>query len=381
MRMLAAKEAIAVLVFFVCSSAAGFEIAIDATALSTSLFIIPGQTGPLPSDSTQLLDLPQGTYNIQVGSGSLLVGPFDFDVTSAGTIDFDAEFESFLSGRGTSALTINGHYVNVDATALSSTLFALPSTFGLNTPIDATVTQPLTLIPATYGFLVGSGQVATFRWTIAINGAIEYDAEFDDFLGGRGSDTLVVNGHSVRVDARGLSGTAIAIASTFGLNLPIDSSTIIPLNLVPIGGGYLFQVGSANIGLFRWNISLGGMIEYDVDFDDFLSGRGTDTLEVIGYDIFIDATALGPGSLRIFNIYGDPARDPTVVHRMRLIPTPSYSFLFRDPTETCSFQFFVLIDGTLDYDPSLDSCVSGRGTNTLTVGCKVPVELQYFSVE
>ena len=37
---------------------------------------------------------------------------------------------------------------------------------------------------------------------------------------------------------------------------------------------------------------------------------------------------------------------------------------------TFDFPFSVSLEGTLDFAPSLDQCVEGRGTQTLVVRCK-----------
>jgi hypothetical protein len=42
---------------------------------------------------------------------------------------------------------------------------------------------------------------------------------------------------------------------------------------------------------------------------------------------------------------------------------------YRFGTFTFDFPFAVTLEGVLDFDSSLDQCVSGRGTRTLTVRC------------
>lgn len=42
---------------------------------------------------------------------------------------------------------------------------------------------------------------------------------------------------------------------------------------------------------------------------------------------------------------------------------------YRFGTFTFDFPFVVTLEGVLDFAPSLDQCVSGRGTQTLTVRC------------
>jgi hypothetical protein len=56
-----------------------------------------------------------------------------------------------------------------------------------------------------YLFQVGSGtqQVANLRWEVRADGLIDFDAAFDAYLSGRGTDTLVVHGHPIEIDADG----------------------------------------------------------------------------------------------------------------------------------------------------------------------------------
>jgi len=54
----------------------------------------------------------------------------------------------------------------------------------------------------------------------------------------------------------------------------------------------------------------------------------------------------------------------TVPHELKLKPG-SYRF----GTFTFDFPFVVTLDGVLEFAPSLDQCVSGRGTQVLTIKC------------
>jgi len=54
----------------------------------------------------------------------------------------------------------------------------------------------------------------------------------------------------------------------------------------------------------------------------------------------------------------------TESRELKLKPGP-----YRFGTFTFDFPFVVTLEGMLDFAPSLDQCVSGRGTQTLTVRC------------
>jgi hypothetical protein len=82
---------------------------------------------------------------------------------------------------------------------------------------------------------------------------------------------------------------------------------------------------------------------------------------VRGFDITVDATALTASTLSVNGESSGfvPTSTPVVITRIPGSKGFSSSVL--------TFTFVILDDGTLDYDPSLDSQVLGRGTTTLTV--------------
>lgn len=92
------------------------------------------------------------------------------------------------------------------------------------------------------------------------------------------------------------------------------------------------------------------------------------------YTITVDATALHPPSRWyvpgvtpiIWSLDPDSteAFRTTEIHELKLKPG-SYRF----GTFTFDFPFTVTLEGVLDFAPSLDQCVSGRGTQTLIVRC------------
>jgi hypothetical protein len=72
----------------------------------------------------------------------------------------------------------------------------------------------------------------------------------------------------------------------------------------------------------------------------------------------LDATALGVARVAVDGL----AHDAAAPFRLDLLPGPhSLSAGGRD------LAFTVAADGTLDYDPSLDGALAGRGGRTLTV--------------
>ena len=106
-------------------------------------------------------------------------------------------------------------------------------------------------------------------------------------------------------------------------------------------------------------------MDYQAAFDTFLTGRGTNTLVVHGLPITINATGLSTSQYSVYQVGLFPT---ACVSTFRLIPGV---YFFGSGGE---FAFTVLQTGLLDFDPSLNSMVSGRGTNSLIVGTPVSTQ-------
>jgi hypothetical protein len=92
------------------------------------------------------------------------------------------------------------------------------------------------------------------------------------------------------------------------------------------------------------------------------------------YPITIDATALNPPTwwqvpgvtpmIMTMDPDSTEAHKTTVPHELKLKPGA-----YRFGTFTFDFPFLVTLDGVIEFAPSLDQCVAGRGTQKLTVHC------------
>ena len=83
-------------------------------------------------------------------------------------------------------------------------------------------------------------------------------------------------------------------------------------------------------------------------------------MEVLGYTISVDATAL---SASVFYIGGVAGNHPTSSPASFTLIPGSKSFGSTD----ISFSFLIILHGTLAYDLALEPQVTGAGTSTLTV--------------
>ena len=92
------------------------------------------------------------------------------------------------------------------------------------------------------------------------------------------------------------------------------------------------------------------------------------------YTITVDASALTPPTwwqvpgktpmIMTLDPESTEALRTTVPHELKL--KPGY---YRFGTFTFDFPFVVTLEGVLEFAPSLDQCVSGRGTQVLTIKC------------
>jgi len=54
-----------------------------------------------------------------------------------------------------------------------------------------------------------SGYYADFTFTVTPKGTVDYDTAFNNFLSGRGAQTLTISGFEVTLDALCLSGSGV----------------------------------------------------------------------------------------------------------------------------------------------------------------------------
>lgn len=333
------------------ASAQGSSIPItfDARALSPTEFNIDAG-GSGGGDTTQVT-----TLGLSPGQHTFCAPPsqacFVFTVTSAGTVDFSAAFDSFVSGRGTSTLTVVGVPIRFDATSLSADQFNLNFSSSL-VGSTASVTT-FQLLPGEYQFCAPPSQTC-FAFTVTPSGTVDYDASLDGYLAGRGTDTLTALGVLIHFDATALSPGQFNL--NFSSTLVRDTATPSSLPLLP--GVYSF-CAPPSVACFNISVTSQGTVDYDAALDGFVAGRGTGTLRVFGYRITIDATALGQGDFTLNFPEGNGTN--SVPKTFTLIPG-AYTF-----NSGFSLNFFVSGNGTVDYESFLDPFLSGRGTSTLVV--------------
>src|SRR6266511_322331 len=116
-------------------------------------------------------------------------GWIQFDVTTAGRIDYDPKYDPIFTGRGTTALAVHGLPITIDARSATFASFSIP---GVTGPVDARQLHTFSLLPGTHQVVPSAGATIAFSMTTA--GNVDYDASLDDILDGRGTPTLLFRG-------------------------------------------------------------------------------------------------------------------------------------------------------------------------------------------
>ncbi|HXJ34158.1 MAG TPA: hypothetical protein VMS22_08965, partial [Candidatus Eisenbacteria bacterium] len=202
------------------ATAEAASITVDATVLSAPFFVVDG-SGAITNGSPTVLDLTVGPHTFDPGP----LG-FAFDVTVLGTVDFDSSLDAYVSGRGTSTLTVTGFAIAVDATAMTAPSFNIER--GNVAPLTSTATvATVHLLPGAYGeFNCGAGSESTsFPFTVTTAGLLDLNPSLDAYVSGRGTSTLTVTGFPITVDATAMT------APTFNINRG-NASPLLPTAVV-----------------------------------------------------------------------------------------------------------------------------------------------------
>ncbi|MFI0412430.1 hypothetical protein, partial [Actinomadura sp. 3N508] len=214
------------------------DIRIDTSGLTYTQFLIPGHSPVLDGASAPTVPLEPGVYGFEQMAGQ--PANFQFHVTDNGIIEYDLAYEQFLSGRGTSTLSIRGFTMTLDGRALSHDL--LPVVVG-GSVLERDRTHELTLVPmGGYRFQPGA-YVADFYFGLTTDGQIVVDQRFSEFAQASGR-TLTIRGYKITIDGRQLSHD-LQVYGMYG-NMPIMSNTTThELTLIPqTQNGYLLQPGA-----------------------------------------------------------------------------------------------------------------------------------------
>jgi hypothetical protein len=180
----------------------GYTIHLDGRHLSHDIYLLAtAQLGFLSHESIHTVTLlpTQHGYSLQPCSGVL--ADMVFRLTRAGAVDYDGDCDGFLSGRGTDTLVLRGYTIHLDGRRLSHGIYLL-ATAQLGFLSHESI-HTVTLLPTQYGYSLqpGSGVLADMVFRVKRTGAVDYDGDCDGFVSGRGTDTIVLRGYPVLLNA------------------------------------------------------------------------------------------------------------------------------------------------------------------------------------
>lgn len=191
----------------------GFQFYFDARALSTNMYVIEAmdldhEVTPSSTVHTYHLMAANG-YGMQVGAA--IVASFHWGIGPAGLVTYPAADNTFLSGRGTGTLVINGLPATVNATGLGSGTFTLgPDVFGPS--LDQSAPQTLHLVPGVYEFgSEGLPAPGWFAWALSNTDAAR-------FVSGQAHPCAYVSGPALVVDCAPPTFTEVSGAPNWSDN-------------------------------------------------------------------------------------------------------------------------------------------------------------------
>jgi|GEM_PF-3871359 len=332
------------------------SIRIDATLLTEQSFVIDSQGPARSTKDVHSVDLTPGLHHFVTSGNTAGPSTIPFTVTPGGTIEYEPENDMILGGRGSDTLAVIGVTIHVDAAALNYRSLSVDGIVSFSpTPVIT-----LKLPPGRHEFL-SSGNTAGPNYTyftVTRSGVVDYGPENDAFMSGRGSNTLVLKGWGIDVDATALSYTHIAISGSDWLS----PGQVIPRVFMPGNHDFNGPSNTAGYNYLYFKVTPDGRVDYGPEWDGILEGRGTRKLTVKGLRVTINARSIDHPMM---SANGFGWRDSCEVLTLRLIPGLHD---LNTPAANYSYVYFTLErSGILSYDPSMNPVLSGRGTATLLV--------------
>ena len=176
--------------------------------------------------------------------------------------------------------------------------------------------------------------------------------------------------HAMKVDSTALTSTAFFFTDRW-----FEGDEVETVELA--AGTHFLQPGSGLVMACALVVTDTGTWAYASDCDSFLSGRGTDTLRLIGHTVTIDASPLSTPILIANLNSGQFGASPRPV---TLLPTFADYYVSPGPGVIADCPFGVALDGTITYPDQVHGCLTGRGTRTVTFnGLPINVDARQLS--
>lgn len=164
---------------------------------------------------------------------------------------------------------------------------------------DSRVPQTFHVAAGDYRFYVDSGHFTEIMFSVTPNGAVQFPPTFNTFLSLVGTNTLILNGFEVTIDARYLLGAGILFAGVSqGEHVNEDWIRYETIRLLP-APNYVVAPGSGVQGGFGVKLDFTGKFDFNARALPFLKGKDTKTLIFKGYPVLIDATAITDWALLV----------------------------------------------------------------------------------
>jgi fibronectin-binding autotransporter adhesin len=331
-----------------------------ATFINDSLLSVP-----------LLLDgaaLPTGPLQLTTGRHTLSDpnaapgGSVVFTVNADRTVDYDQSLDGVLSGRGTSTLVVSGRSAFIDMSALSIPALTLDKTLTVtrNVPFALAFTD----LPGTYALVDSAGAGASVAFNLNGDGTVGYDPSLEGVLTGAGTNALVVHGVAVQIDPRPLSADNPSVPVFTVKGEPAYSTGQVQ-TITVLPGSFVILIDRQN-GPSRLDFTVSAKDQVSlVDPTEASFVRFTGPNQVVLLGSTPTQFSIGIVSHLSVPLTLDGQSVPASVSVMLLPGTHTLA----DPNAVAggSVTFTVTPAGTVDYDPSLDGILSGRGTSTLIV--------------
>ncbi len=139
-----------------------------------------------------------------------------------------------------------------------------------------------------YFIVVQSGTLSLVNFTVRA-GIVTYPAELEGVVSGQGTNTLVLQGMPLTIDAQAVQDKLIILPGVYGLSpdpiehmsRPFESGNFLPTSHDGTDGWfYNFNIDSGETSTFMFQLCLDGVVRYDPAFEGMVTGHGTNVLTI-----------------------------------------------------------------------------------------------------
>jgi hypothetical protein len=257
----------------------------------------------------------------------------------------------------------------IDTAALTYPVFWIPgdSETDPEKPRDGSVPADCSdLSPGTYGF--GQNAAADFTFDVTAAETFDYPPEFDGFLSGRGTNTLIVEGYSIAFDATSLDQDLLLLGQTEELT----RATTHQLVLVPASYGFICS--SALVASLTFVLDVAGVLSIPPEDAGFATvNNDPRALTIAGYAVTFDGTLLTQ-DLSPLILRGDTQAELSrdTVHTLTLIPAEGYGMIVGGIPG--NFVYQVNTDGTVSFPAIYAGFLAATGATLVLRGYPVVLD-------